>query len=165
MGKARAPVSVLAPPGLLRCLILSWSDQRAERLRQIAEREAWDTVVCGDTGKFLKHVFREKIPLTLIDLPEVDGNRYPAFQGVTAKLRDVSESLLIICGAEESVTEETWARELGVWAYVPDAAQLAELDWLFVEARKAVAQRASARVDSPAIQITTEAHLRLDGRT
>jgi hypothetical protein len=164
-GKVQTPVRVLAPPGLLRCLILSWSEHRAQRLKQAAEREAWDVVAYSGAGKFLKHLFQEKVPLTLVDLPKVTWDSYAKLQNVTAKVRDVSESLLVICGAQESDTEETWARELGVWAYVPDAERPAELDWIFVEARKATAQRASARIDSSAVQITTEAHLRLDGKT
>jgi DNA-binding response OmpR family regulator len=164
-GKVQTPVHVLSPPGLLRCLILSWSDQRAQRLKQAAERESWEVIACSGTGKFLQYVFREKVPLTLVDLPAIDVDSYSEWQNVTAKVREVSESLLIICGAKESDTEEKWARELGVWTYVPDASRPKELDWVFVEARKALAQQASARVDSSAIQVTTEAHLRLDGKT
>jgi hypothetical protein len=164
-GKVPVPVRVLAPPGLLRCLILSWSDQRAQRLKQAAERETWEVVACSGPGKFLQYVFREKVPLTLVDLPAVDRDSYSELRSVTAKVQQVSESLLVICGGKENETEEQWARELGVWAYVPDASRPKQLDWLFVEARKALAQQVSARVDSSAIQTTTEAHLRLDGKT
>ncbi len=55
-----------------------------------------------------------------------------------------------------------WARQLGVWAYVPNVAQPAAFDWVFIEARKALAQQASARVDSQALQMTTEGHLHRD---
>lgn len=165
VGKAETPIRVLAPPGLLRCLILSWSDQRAQRLQKAAEKEAWEVIVCSGARKFLQHVFRQKVPLTLVDLPQVEFENYKELRGATAKVREVSDSLLIICGAEENEREETWARELGVWAYVSDATQPADLNWVFVEARKALAQQASARVDSQTIQVTTEGHLRRDGKT
>ncbi len=163
--KVQAPVRVLAPPGLLRCLILSWSDQRAQRLQKVAEREAWEVIACSGARTFLKHVFQQKVPLTLVDLPHDELDGYAELCGATAKVREVSDSLLIICGEEENKNEETWARQLGVWAYVSDAARPAELDWIFVEARKALAQQATARVDSHAIQVTTEGHLRHDGKT
>jgi hypothetical protein len=160
-GKVQIPVRVLAPPGLLRCLILSWSDQRAQRLKQAAERETWEVIACSGPGKFLQYVFREKVPLTLVDLPAVDGDSYSELKNVTVKAQEVSESLLVICGAKENEIEEKWARELGVWAYVSEASHPKDFDWLFVEARKALAQQVSARVDSSAIQTTTEAHLHL----
>lgn len=160
VGKVQAPVRILAPPGLLRCLILSWSDQRAQRLQKAAEREAWEVIACSGVGKFLQHVFRQKVPLTLVDLPEVNRDSYEQLRDATSKVREVSDSLLIICGAEENESEELWARQLGVWAYVSDAARPAEFDWVFVEARKALAQKATARIDSPAVQLTTEGHLR-----
>jgi len=164
-GKVQSPVRVLAPPGLLRCLVFSWSDQRALRFQKAAEREAWEVTVCNGARQFLQHVFRQKVPLTLVDLPAVELESYSVLQNATAKVREVSDSLLIICGSEENEKEETWARQLGVWAYVPDTENSEEIDWIFTEARKALAQKASARVDSSAIQVTTEAHLRLDGKT
>lgn len=164
-GKVQTPTPVLAPPGLLRCLILSWSDQRAERFRSAAEREAWEVIVCSGAGKFLKYVFQQKIPLTLVDLPHVEWEGYAELQRATAKACEVGDSLLIICGAKEDENEESWARQLGVWAYVPDVARPTELDWVFVDARKALAQQASARGEPQAMQITTEVHLRRDGMT
>jgi len=161
-GKAQSPVHVLAPPGLLHCLILSWSYERAQRFQSAAEREAWEAIVCGSGEKFLQNVFQQKIPLTVVDLPQAEFNDYAELRNATAKVCEVSDSLLIVCGAGENENEETWARQLGVWAYVPDVAQPAEFDWVFIEARKALAQQASARVDSRALQMTTEGHLRRD---
>ncbi len=101
-GKAQTPVRVLAPPGLLRCLILSWSDQRAQRFRSSAEREAWEAIVCNSAGKFLQHVFKQKIPLTVVDLPQTKFDGYAELRKATAKVCEVSDSLLIICGAGEN---------------------------------------------------------------
>ena len=164
-GKVQTPVRVLAPPGLLRCLILSWSDQRAKRFQSAAEREAWEAIVCSGAGIFLQYVFQHKIPLTLVDLPQVELDSYAELRNATAKVCAVSDSLLIVCGARENENEETWARQLGVWAYVPNVARPTEFDSVFVEARKALAQQASARVDSQALQVTTELHLRRDRMT
>ena len=161
-GKAQTPVRVLAPPGLLRCLILSWSDQRAQRFQSSAEREAWEAIVCSSAGKFLQCVFKQKIPLTVVDLPQAEFDNYAELRNATAKVCEVSDSLLIVCGTGENENEETWARQLGVWAYVPHVAQPAEFDWVFIEARKALAQQASARVDSQALPMTTEVHLHRD---
>ena len=154
-GEVQAPVRVLAPPGLLRCLIFSWSDMRAKRLQSAAEKEAWEAIVCSSAGKFLKHVFQQKVPLTLVDLPQVDLSVYAEMRDATIKVCEVSDSLLIICGAEASADEELWARQLGVWTYLPEVERPAELDWIFGEARKALAQQATAFVDSQTGPTTT----------
>ncbi len=155
---AQAPMRVLAPPGLLRCLIFSWSELRAKRLQSAAEQEAWEAIVCVNAGKFLRHVFQQKVPLTLVDLPQVDLSVYAEMRAATVKVCEASDSLLIICGSEASAEEELWARQLGVWTYLPEVERPAELDWIFVEARKALAQRATAYVDSHAGQVTTNLH-------
>lgn len=151
IGKVQTPVRVLAPPSLLRCLILSWSDQRAQRLQLAAEKEDWEAIVCSGTSKFFRYVFQQKVPLTVVDLPRTELDNYTELRNATTKVCEVSDSLLIICGAGENESEETWARQLGVWAYVPHVARPADLDWVFVEARKALAQQASARADFPGI--------------
>ena len=151
----QAPIRVLAPPGLLRCLIFSWSDVRAKRLQSAAKQEAWEAIVCSNAGKFLKHVFQQKVPLTLVDLPEVDFGVYAEMRAATVRVCEASDSLLIICGAEPSAEEESWARQLGVWTYLPEVERPDELDWIFGEARKALAQQAAAYVESHAGQATT----------
>ena len=143
-GEVQAPVRVLAPPGLLRCLILSWSDQRAKGLQSAAEKEAWETIVCSNAAKFIKHTFQQKVPLALVDLPHVEMAVYAEMHKATVKVCEVSDSLLIVCGAGENTSEELWARELGVWSYLPEVTQPSQLDWLFVEARKALAKQASS---------------------
>jgi hypothetical protein len=154
-GEVQAPIRVLAPPGLLRCLIFSWSDLRAKRMQSAAEKEAWEATVCSSAGKFLQQVFQQKVPLTLVDLPQVHLSEYAEMRSATVKVRGVSDSLLIICGSDACADEELWARQLGVWTYLPEVERPAEIDWIFVEARKAVAQRASAYVDSQAGQAIT----------
>lgn len=153
--EVQAPVRVLAPPGLLRCLIFSWSDARAQRLQSAAEKEAWEATVCSNAGKFLKHVFLQKVPLTLVDLPQIDLSVYPQMRDATVKVCQVSDSLLILCGAKTNADEELWARQLGVWTYLPEVERPAELDWIFAEARKAIAQRATACVDSQSVSGVT----------
>ena len=147
-GQPRAPVRVLAPPGLLRCLIVSLSDERASRLQSAAEKEAWEAVVCRDAKKFLRHVFQQKVPLTLIDLPPVDLPAYEELKNATIRVCELSDSLLIICGADGGAEEELWARELGVWTYLPEVSRPAELDWIFGEARKALAKRSTVQADA-----------------
>jgi len=132
----------MAPPGLLRCLVVSWSDQRAELFRAAAESEAWQAIVCRDVGQFTRNLFRLKIPLTIVDLPRSDTAGYGELRDATARSRDVSKSLLVVSVAQATAADELWARQLGVWAHLPEASDPSGLEMVFREARKAIARQA-----------------------
>jgi hypothetical protein len=44
--------------------------------------------------------------------------------------------LLVVCGSEDSVDEEMWARQLGAWVYLPGVSGADALMSLFAEARR-----------------------------
>lgn len=146
-GKQRAVERVLAPPGLLRCLIVSWSEQRAKRLQSAAAKEAWEAIFCSDAHQFLRNVFQWKVPLTLIDLPQSDSAEYAELQDATIKAKRASDALIVICGASEDPEEELWARQLGAWSYLPEVSRPASIEWVFSEARKALAKQAACQAE------------------
>ena len=157
-----APTEVVAPPGLLRCLILSWNEVRAEGLQRAAERQAWDALVCSNSAVFIKQLFRMKVPLTIVDLPEVSAAEYSKMRMASAKVREVSDALLVVCAASAECDEEIWARELGAWAYMPEVPDPTSVDWVFEEARSALARQASASLEGGGISQPGEPLLRVD---
>lgn len=159
LGKPKAPVQILAPPGLLRCLIYSWNDSRAKGLQSAAEKEAWEAVVCDNAGKFVKHLFRMKVPLTIVDLPEVTQVDYSKMREASAKVSHISDSLLILCGNGDDPSEEIWARGLGAWTYLSEVSDPHKIDWVFQEARKALARVSSAGLESQATNESLEMRL------
>jgi len=139
------PQRTKAPPGLLRCLVVSWSDQRAELFRAAAESEAWQAIVCRDVGQFIHNSFRLKVPLTIVDLPRSDATGYTELREATTRSREVSDSLLVVSAAQTEAADELWARQLGVWAHLPEASDSTGLELVFREARKALARQALCR--------------------
>lgn len=138
-----------AIPDLLSCLVLSWSDQRAQLLQSVARDESWQSEVCGDVQDFLRSVFQLDVPLAIVDLPQRDATSYESLRQVAAHVCGLNRSLLLVCGsAELDAEEELWARQLGAWAYLPDASSLSGLRLVFAEARKALAQKSSACVEA-----------------
>jgi len=135
---------VTAPPGLLRCVIISWSAKRADFFRVAAENESWETVVCGDIGQFMRSIFRLKFPLTIVDLPRADASDYDDLCNATVRSRAVSDSLLVVSVVDEAQDVEIWARQLGAWAHLPGALNPAGLEMVFREARQAVAKQEAA---------------------
>lgn len=144
------PLAALALPALLRCLVLSWSELRANGLRSAAENEQWRTIVCKDVDQFLRNVFQLNVPLTVIDLPRSDAAGYAKMRKAATNACSVSDSLLVICGTEGEMAEEIWARQLGAWTYLPGASELSGLELIFEEARQAIARRSSAYVETNA---------------
>ena len=110
---------------LLHCGIISWQPQRGERLRVIAEQEIWRAVVCKDAKELRQCVFRDEIQLAIVDLPQISSHIYDSLREQTEWLSQLgvrngtSGPLLVVCAAGESVQEEIWARQLGVWSYLP----------------------------------------------
>ncbi len=144
---AKVPARVAAPPGLLRCIIVSWSDQRADFFREAAERESWETIVCKDVGQFMRSIFQVKVPLTIVDLPEHEAEAYLELRQATERSREVSDSLLVVSVHQGNTADELWARQLGVWAHLPEASSPPGLEMIFREARKAVAKQATAYME------------------
>jgi hypothetical protein len=113
------------PAKLMHCGIISWQPRRGERLRVIAEQEVWQAVVCKDAKELRQCVFRDKIQLAIVDLPQISSDIYDSFREQTEWLSQLgvrngtSGPLLVVCAAGESVQEEIWARQLGVWSYLP----------------------------------------------
>ena len=149
-GRKRLSQRLLAPPGLLRCLVVSWCDERADLFRAAAEAEAWQAVVCCDVGQFVQNMFRFKVPMTIVDLPPSDSAHFEKFREAAARSQSVSNSLLVVSTAKSNEADELWARQLGVWAHLPEASDQTGLEMVFREARQALFKQAMRTMNSTA---------------
>ncbi len=135
-----------APPGLHRCLLVSFSEKRVELFRSAAENQAWQAVVCSSVDQFLKNLFRLRVSLTVVDLPRFTEAYYGDLRDATGRAGALSDSLVVVCGYGDCgngdpADEELWARQLGVWAYLPVAEDPKGLELIFKEAQQAVENR------------------------
>lgn len=144
----QAALDAFVIPDLLGCLVLSWSEQRAQLLQSVALDETWQAKVCGDVQEFLRSIFQLDVPLTIVDLPKRECASYESLREMVTQTCGVNRSLMVVCGAESDSEEEQWAREMGVWAYLPGANSLSGLRLVFAEARKAVAKTSTAYVEA-----------------
>ncbi|WP_146451143.1 hypothetical protein [Bythopirellula polymerisocia] len=132
---------------MLHCLMLTWSDERAGLLRNAAESESWRSTVNRDVQEYLRNLFRLRVPLTLIDLPCLKSNSYVGIQQAASHASELGSSQVIICGNDNHREEEIWARGLGVWAYLPGDRGPAGLEFVFGDARQALAKSAMTYVE------------------
>ncbi len=91
---------------------------RRERISQAATQGGWNTVVCADPPNALAAARRYRFQLAWVDLDN-GGTAPAAFRELCQVLADLPGMLLAICGNPADAEEEIWARQLGVWLYVP----------------------------------------------
>jgi CheY-like chemotaxis protein len=138
-------VAKVAPPRLLRCLVVSLNARRRRLIRSAAESHAWDAIICRDAGEFLRAAFKRSVPLMVVDLPRQSSKQYCEICEATDRAKQANNALLVIAGSgNEGGAEEVWARKLGVWGYLSEANGQRGFELIFDEARRALA-RSEAR--------------------
>jgi len=137
--QAAATEARSAPPRVLRCLVASPCAERRRLIRAAAESQAWDAIVCRDAGEFLRAAFKRSVPLVVVDLPPENSTQYWDFREATDRARHANKALLVVAG-HGGAAEEIWARSLGVWGYLSEAASQRGLEVVFSDARRAIAR-------------------------
>jgi len=81
---------------------------------------------------------------TQLAFVDLEGEQGAGFQTLVRQLADQRQVLLVVCGHDEDGTEEVWARQLGVWFYLPGICELNTIGLLCRDARSIVSQRMKA---------------------
>jgi DNA-binding response OmpR family regulator len=92
-----------------------------ELLSESANIAGWDTVVCADHQNGLSAFNKTRFHMALIDLTGPMTARR-GFRDLCQTLASQSNLLLAVCGNANDPQEEIWARQLGVWLYLPGVA-------------------------------------------
>jgi hypothetical protein len=88
---------------------------------------------------------------TQLAFVDLEGEQGAGFQSLVRQLADQRQVLLVVCGSGRDGNEEVWARQLGVWFYLPGVSEAGTIGLLCRDARTIVAQRTrAARQDSSA---------------
>lgn len=117
-GVARQPVpSPHARNELANCLVVSSCPLRRAELQSAAQDAGWETIGCDDAEAALVAARRYRFQMAWVDTDSFEN----AADGeeVCQALAWMDHVLLAICGREGDVQEEIWARQLGVWLYLP----------------------------------------------
>jgi ActR/RegA family two-component response regulator len=124
--------------GVLHCLVASAQAARQRLLAQSAKQWGWETTVCGDPADAQHTVARMCTQLAFVDL---EGEQGAGFQSLVRQLADQRQVLLVVCGNEQDGAEEVWARQLGVWFYLPGISEGNTVGLLCRDARTIVSER------------------------
>ena len=115
----RRPVDAASTEtNMSQCLVVSTSMAKRDMLSESANRGGWDTVVCSDEENALFAFRKIRFRMAFVDL-EKAGNKTKGFRNLCESIAQQPNLLLTICGSETDPQEEIWARQLGVWLYLP----------------------------------------------
>jgi len=81
---------------------------------------------------------------TQLAFVDLEGEQGAGFQSLVRQLADQRQVLLVVCGNEQDGAEEVWARQLGVWFYLPGICELNTIGLLCRDARSIVSERLKA---------------------
>ena len=120
---------------VFQCLVVSADSDRRQMLDRAAMEGGWETVVCADTNRAIGEFHRTRFLLVLVDL-EGEGHASPEnFRQLCEQVSSESNNVLMaVCGHDGDAMEEIWARQLGVWLYLPGVTDGDDLSGLCSEA-------------------------------
>jgi len=134
-------------PGLLRCLVVTGDNGFRNRLLAATELGGWQECDAAETDADLHAAVDGDYRLVLVDVANPVGDRVSDMVELAEEFAARPGTLVVICGPEDGIDEELWARQLGAWVYLPGAVAGDGLVSLFQEAGR-LADRRSAFVMS-----------------
>ena len=122
--------------GLLDCLVVSGDASRRSRFEAAVELAGWLECASPATTGDLRQAVDRDFQLAIVDIAVPLGDRVNDTIEIAEELAARPGTLLVICGSEDNVDEELWARQLGAWLYLPGVCDGDSLTSLCVEARR-----------------------------
>jgi len=122
--------------GLLDCLVVTGDASRRRRIGAAAELAGWLECAAPETSGELRQAIDRDFQLVIIDVASPLGERVNDTLEIAEEMAVRQGTLLVVCGSEDSLDEELWARQLGAWLYLPGVCSSDSLTTLFVEARR-----------------------------
>jgi hypothetical protein len=134
-GQLVVPRTKKVSAALMHCLVVAEDAERCELLADAAHAAGWEVAAYVDASKASVAANRTRYALALVDLDPLEPGRASVFGMLTEQLSAAQQSLLIVCGTDGNAQEEIWARQLGVWLYLPGVDASCDLTSLFSDAK------------------------------
>ena len=136
---ATSPGHRKAEVGMYQCLISSASRTRRNMLSKAATDAGWDSILCNSPPEVGNSLVHTMLHFALVDLDHRGATPSGARDLVQSLIQGDPHLLIGVCGHEADPKEEIWARQLGVWLYLPGATTSSEMAMLFEQALQIVA--------------------------
>lgn len=138
------PPAIRSPRGpVLKSLVVTGDAGLRGRLGTMAELGGFSTCDMPADASDFRSVIDGDYQLVIVDIVHPLGDRVSDTLEIAEEFAGRPGTLLVVCGSDDSVDEELWARQLGAWVYLPGVSGGDSLMSLFAEARR-VAERRGA---------------------
>jgi DNA-binding response OmpR family regulator len=125
----------------LSCLVVSGNEGLRGRLNTMSELGGFTGCETPADATDLRSVVDADYQLVIVDIAHPLGDRVNDTVELAEEFASRPGTLLVVCGSDDSVDEELWARQLGAWVYLPGVSNGDSLMSLFAEARRVVDRR------------------------
>lgn len=129
--------------GLQKCLVVTGEAGFRQRLQAATELSGWDECDAPESAVDLQAVVQGDYQLVLVDIASPVGDRVNDTVELAEEFAARPGTLVVVCGPEDGVEEELWARQLGAWVYLPGAVSGDGLISMLAEAGRLVRRRSS----------------------
>jgi hypothetical protein len=152
---SNTPTTVASPARVnpvgaqMSCMVIGFSEERRHALAAAAAAAGWDVVQCDDPKTARIQLLREPQQMVIVDLEDECGNAPESLKRLTERINQQKTLLVTICGNAGDPAEEIWARQQGVWLYLPGVVADDGLSSLFEEGGQVASWR-SARAEREA---------------
>ncbi|MCG8586571.1 MAG: hypothetical protein MI757_17855 [Pirellulales bacterium] len=102
-----------------QCLVVAEDLSHRLLLAQAAKQVGWQTIEAANAAEGLAAAQRSIVDLAIVDLETANDQEGRDLLAMVERVSDHRNRLLIVCGNHQRPEEEVWARQLGVWIYVP----------------------------------------------
>ena len=121
---------------MLDCPVVSGDSARRRRFEAAVELAGWLECASPETSGEIRQAIDRDFQLVIVDIASPLGDRVSDSVEIAEEMAARPGTLLVICGSEDNVDEELWARQLGAWLYLPGVCDGDSLTSLCVEARR-----------------------------
>lgn len=122
-----------------KCLLVSSDSKVLDGMGRAAVMAGWDCFPCSSPEESLRQAFLERYSLGIVDVEPAEHRR--ELKDLFRLLGDSASGLVIACDRSGDAATELWARESGVWLYVPGVADWSELSTACFEAKRVFEKR------------------------
>jgi DNA-binding response OmpR family regulator len=120
----------------LKCLVVSGDAGLRGRLHTMSELGGFTGCEVPADATDLRAAVDGEFQLVIVDISRPIGDRVNDSIEIAEEFAARPGTLLVVCGSEDSLDEELWARQLGAWVYLPGVSHGDALMSLFAEARR-----------------------------
>ena len=128
----------------LSCPVVTGDECPRRRLDAAADPAGWTTIAPPAAVATLAAARRHAHQLVVVDLVSPLGADRPAIESLAREFAGRPDTLLVVCGGEESGSDEAWSRAQGAFVHIPGVSSGDSLVSLFIEARVVSERRSGA---------------------